>query len=296
MKYQPKDMLVGVTNHYNHKCIFCAHQIMNRPYGEIDPVLLKRIMQEAYDMGVRRVGLYTIGEMFLCKEIVTHIKNAKEIGFTYIYGDTNGALATKERMREVLLAGLNSIKFSINAGTRESYRIVHGKDQFETVIQNVKDCYSLKQETGLNFKLMVSVVVTTIIEDEVSIIKEMLGPYVDEFMIHDASDTLQKYSNEAGERKKSIYKDQSRKKKDDYICSMVFDRIHITHNGFLTACCQDFNDDLLIADLKKVSLYDAWNGEKFKRFREMHLTKKLEGTLCHGCLNGIYQPYEPLAP
>ena len=51
---------------------------------------------------------------------------------------------------------------------------------------------------------MVSVVVTTIIEDEVSIIKEMLGPYVDEFMIHDASNTLQKYSNEAGERKNSV--------------------------------------------------------------------------------------------
>lgn len=296
MKYLPRDMLVGVTNRCNHNCAFCAHQVIRSEYGEIDPVLLKRIMQEAYDMGVRRVGLYTIGEMFLCKDIVMHIQNAKEIGFTYIYGDTNGALATKERMREVLLAGLDSIKFSINAGTKESYRIIHGKDQFETVIQNVKDCYSLKQETGLNFRLMVSVVVTTITENDVDIIKEMLGPYADEFMIHDAVDTIQKYSNEEGDQKRSIYKKQSGERKGDYICSMVFDRIHITHNGFLTACCQDFNNDLLIADLKKVSLYDAWNGENFKRFREMHLTGKLDGTLCHGCMTGTYQPYKPLVP
>ena len=107
---------------------------------------------------------------------------------------------------------------------------------------------------------------------------------------------MAKYNTAHKQRKDKCNMSSAKKKKDDYICSMVFDRIHITHNGFLTACCQDFNDDLLIADLKKVSLYDAWNGEKFKRFREMHLTKKLEGTLCHGCLNGIYQPYEPLAP
>ena len=44
MKYPPKDMLVGVTNRCNHKCAFCAHQIMHQAYGEIDPVLLKRIM------------------------------------------------------------------------------------------------------------------------------------------------------------------------------------------------------------------------------------------------------------
>lgn len=295
-RYQPKDMLVGVTNRCNHECVFCPHQIMTQECGEIDPVLLKRILQEAYDMGVRRVGLYTVGEMFLCKEIVTHVKNAKEIGYEYIYGDTNGALATKERMREVFLAGLDSLKFSINAGTRESYHFIHGRDQFETVLQNVKNCHDLKEELGLNFKIMVSFVATTKTESEVDLLRKALEPYLDEFVVHNAVNIIKPYEHPPTDMREYLYKEESGKREKDYICSMVFDRIHITHDGFLTACCQDFNHDLLLADLKTTSLRDAWNGEKFEKFRERHLTKKLEGTLCHGCMVGDYRPYKPLIP
>ena len=84
MNVTPNDMLVEVTNRCNQACIFCAHRKMHMKQGEIDPDLMKRILQEAYDMGVRRVGLYTTGEMFLCKELETHIRNAKKIGFNYI--------------------------------------------------------------------------------------------------------------------------------------------------------------------------------------------------------------------
>lgn len=291
---QPKDMLVGVTNRCNYRCIFCAHQIMKRERGEIDPVLLKRILQEAYDMGVRRVGLYTVGEMFLCKEIVTHIRNAKEIGYEYIYGDTNGALATKERMREVFLAGLDSLKFSINAGTRESYQFIHGQDQFETVLQNVKDCHSLREELGLNFKIMVSFVSTTKTEGEAAALKKTLEPYIDRFVINEAENMLEIYEDRPEDLNDYLYKEGAGKRKDDYVCTMVFDRIHITHDGFLTACCVDFNHDLLIADLKTCSLRDAWYGENFEKFREMHRRRQLEGTLCYGCLTREYRPYKPL--
>lgn len=71
---------------------------MQIPQGEIKMKLLKRILQEAYDMDVRRIGIYTTGEIFLCKNIKEHIKNAKEIGYDYIYSDTNGALATVDNV------------------------------------------------------------------------------------------------------------------------------------------------------------------------------------------------------
>ena len=54
-------------------------------------------------------------------------------------------------------------------------------------------------------------------------------------------------------------------------CTMVLNRIHITYDGYLTACCQDFNYDLLLADLKKTSLKDAWYGEKAMALREAHI-------------------------
>jgi MoaA/NifB/PqqE/SkfB family radical SAM enzyme len=130
----PNDMLIEITNRCNYQCNFCTHSKMNHHFGDIDPEFLKRILREAYDMGVRRVGLYTIGEMFLCKDIVTHIKNAKETGYEYIYADTNGALADKNNLEAVITAGLDSIKFSINAGKAETYKIIHGHDKFENLL------------------------------------------------------------------------------------------------------------------------------------------------------------------
>jgi molybdenum cofactor biosynthesis enzyme MoaA len=147
---------------------------MKNKFGEIDVDFLKRILQEAYGMGLRRVGLYTIGEMFLCKKLVTHIENAKQIGYEYIYSDTNGLLATRENLMGVIMAGLNSIKFSINAGTRETYKLVHGHDTFDKVIENLKICYKLKQEVNQKLRIMVSYVVTKQNENEIDKLKKSL--------------------------------------------------------------------------------------------------------------------------
>lgn len=290
MVAQPKEMLIEVTNRCNYACIFCPHQTMKMKQGEIDPALLKRIMQEAYDMGIRRIGFYTTGEMFLCKEIATHIRNAKEIGFSYIYSDTNGALATKENMKKVLLAGLDSIKFSINAGTRETYQYIHGRDSFDKVLQNLKDCHSLKSELGLDFKLMVSCVTTNKAEEELEILKGLTEPYVDEFRMQGIC------VNRPSEPIDLSYLAPKKMEitKVHIPCSMVFDRVHITWDGYLTACCIDFDHDLLLADLKKMSLQEAWNCENAVNLRERHLRKDLKGTMCYNCLMDCYNVYSPL--
>ena len=44
---------------------------------------------------------------------------------------SNGALATPEKIRAVIDAGLDSIKFSINAPERKMYAFIHGKDDFD---------------------------------------------------------------------------------------------------------------------------------------------------------------------
>lgn len=77
-------------------------------------------------------------------------------------------------------------------------------------------------------------------------------------------------------------------------CSMVLNRIHITFDGFLTACCQDFNYDLILADLKNTSLREAWYGKNAIALREAHLNKSLDGLLCNNCIQDNYKEYKPL--
>ncbi len=289
-------MLVEITNRCNQACVFCAHCKMHMKQGEIAPDLMKRVLQEAYDMGVHRVGLYTTGEMFLCKEIETHIHNAKKIGFNYVYADTNGTLATKENMRKVVLGGIDSIKFSINAGTRETYRYIHGRDDFDAVFKNLVDCHALKKELGLNFKLMVSYVMTSKSEDEMSDFRDRISPYIDEFVPHSVRTMLLQDPEDLRELTPHKWEEFKPRIQTENLCPMVFNRIHATWDGFLTACCIDFNHDLLLADLKTMSLREAWNSKNAVLFRNRHLQKELTGTMCYNCVVNEYNSYSPLIP
>jgi pyruvate-formate lyase-activating enzyme len=289
LESKPNDMLVEVTNRCNYKCNFCTHSQMNHRFGDIDPVFLRKVLIEAYDMGIKRVGLYTIGEMFLCKDIITHIKNAKEIGYEYIYADTNGALADRKNLEAVITAGLDSIKFSINAGKRETYKKIHGQDKFETVLENLQTCYELKQNLNKKFKIMVSFVVTKENEDEVELLHDMVGPYINKYMVHPISI---RHNNEYDIR--NTLEPKMGKHIQKIPCFMVFTRLHITFEGYLSACCQDFNYDLLLADLKKTTLKEAWVSKNAIELRQAHMNRNVAGFLCDNCIKAEYRKYKPL--
>lgn len=59
-------------------------------------------------------------------------------------------------------------------------------------------------------------------------------------------------------------------------------------------CCADFQNYLVIADLKKESLAEAWNNEYAQMLRKRHLEHNLEGTLCYNCLKNCVSALKPL--
>jgi len=117
----------------------------------------------------------------------------------------------------------------------------------------------------------------------------MIGPYINEYMVHPISVR----HNDENDKRNSL-EPKMGKEKQEIPCSMVFTRIHITFDGKLTACCQDFNHDLLLADLKKTSLKEAWLSKNAIELRQAHINKNLEGYLCNNCVKAEYQKYEPL--
>ena len=217
------------------------------------------------------------------------LKNTKEVGYEYIYADTNGALADRKNLESVIMAGLDSIKFSINAGKRETYKKIHGQDKFETVLKNLRICYELKQNLNRKLKILVSFVVTKENEDEIELLRSMIQPYINEFMVHPI---WVRHNNENDTR--NILEPKRGKHIQKIPCFMVFTRLHITFDGYLTACCQDFNYDLLLADLKKTPVKEAWISKNFIELRRAHINRSVGGLLCDNCIKPKYQKYAPL--
>lgn len=224
----------------------------------------------------------------MSKNLDRYVAEAKKIGFEYVYITTNGALATPERVRPVIEAGLDSVKFSINAGTPETYKLIHGKDEFHKVISNLKFIAIYRKKYCKPSKIYVSYVVTRQNQNECETLKELVGPLVDDIIFCNVG-------NQGG----MMFEVNASLKVEggDLVskppCNMAFNRFHITWEGYLTLCCVDYQNYLVVADLNKSSLKEAWHNQLFVDLRRRHLTNKLKGTLCYNCL---YNKNEKVAP
>ena len=107
----------------------------------------------------------------------------KQKGYEYVYITSNGALAEPERMKKAIDAGVDSIKFSINAVEREAYKLIHGRDELEAVLKNLEWLYGYKEKHQIPINIYVSSVATRYNSNE-NAIREKLEPLCDELAIY----------------------------------------------------------------------------------------------------------------
>lgn len=282
--FPKKGMLIEVTNLCNDSCLFCFNRNMSREKGFIDSKFVFRILQEAYDLGMREVGFYTTGEPLLNNDIGDYIETAKKIGYTYTYITTNGFLANIDKMEELIKKGLNSIKFSINAISKEEYKFIHGKDDFETVTNNLKELYEYKIKNDLDINIFVSYIKTKYTNEEVDKIKSFFDNVCDEVVVMNVENQggLMPEINDLLICEDNDNDIDTTKK---IPCSYPFKSVIITREGYLTACCLDFQNYLAYSDLNKNSLKDAWYNSVITNFRKKQLEHDSSDTICTNCIN-----------
>ena len=300
IKQIPKNALVELTNACNHSCIFCYNPEMKRSISLIDINVFKSFILKAVSEGLEEVGLYSTGEPFMTKNLHQFVKIAKDSGLKRVYITSNGALAELSKVKACLEAGLDSIKFSINAGSKETYKIIHGHDDFEKVIKNLKDIYSYKKKNSIKLQLLCSFVFTDLTKKEVNSFKKKYQKFFDEEI------RFLKAANQGGhtkERSEILTNkiDNSNKnqnldlKKNFKPCGMLWDRLHLTAEGNLTACCVDYENDLVYKKFSdKEKIIDQFNSEKIVNLRNKHLKNNLKNTICYNCIYNENSKYNKI--
>ncbi len=266
----PRQIQVETSNICNHTCSFCAYTQMQRPKRHMDRDLFKRVVTEAYTCGAREIGLFAGAEPLTCKWIDEYIRYCREIGYEYIYISSNGALADEDKFKRVLDAGLNSIKFSVNGGNREVYKQVHGRDDFDRVVANIKFVSAYRKNVLQSVYLGVSFVGMPHTNATFEELKTVLSDYVDEIVYYEASNQ----SGHMPEFPDPPYRD----------CHLPFNKAHISREGYLKACCNDYENLLAIEDLNEMPIMEAWHSERFQALRRRHIENKLDGTVCGNCI------------
>ena len=285
----PDAIKIEITGRCNYNCSFCAQKSSLRKIGDIDRNFLYIILWEAKSIGVKEIGMFLLGESLLVKDLPEYIKYAKEVvGIEYVFITTNGSLCTPKKMISLIEAGLDSIKFSINAGTREKYKEMHNCDRFEEVVSNVKWLDNYKKENKIDtLRTCVSSILIPEDETELREFEKYMSQYVDDFYflpLYNQAGHIdgKKYDKIVGNPVRHANMVPS------IPCWALFNAAKITWNGWLTACCFDHDERFEIDDLNKVSLLEAWNNQKFVDMRKEHLGGEIhKKSFCAKCLGVV---------
>ena len=295
----PKNALVEVTNGCNHSCIFCKNSNQKRRVMTLTLDSYEDFIAQASKLGLEEVGLYATGEPFMTKNLEQYISIAKKHGLKRVYLTSNGALASLEKVKSCHLSGLDSIKFSINAIDRESYKLIHGSDDFDSVISNLREIKNWIDSSGEKLQLLCSCVMIPAFGDIRQEHTKQFGKYFEE-ILYQFSDSqggqAYEFTDEIGVSPHGIFANYGIEKLSSTVkpCPMVWNRYHLTAEGYLTACCVDYELDLVFSTLQTESLEQAWNNQIVQKLRTAHINTSLDGLLCNQCLRNTKLPFEPI--
>lgn len=274
-----KKLNFDICTFCNHACKFCSNSDKRTIKNATSLENFEKTMDNVLKyIEINELGLSAKGEVFLNKDFAKIVKLCKQkYKIPYVYVSSNGALCTKEKALEVLDAGLDSIKFSINATNRAKYKAVHKKDDFERVIKNFKMLLELKKQIFPHLKLFISSVLDDLSKDELKMHFEKI--FYENF---DLIDEIWYYP--LGFTAKTEVKSGKILRK----CAIIFNEIYINSDCSLGLCCKDYFDEMNFGSLLENDFLKLYNSKKFDIIRDAHIKSNFNGgglELCKRCLS-----------
>ena len=102
--------------------------------------------------------LQGMGEPFLNSDLARMVEFAKNKG-TFVYTYSNGSfLSTQDKWDTIINSGINLIRISIDGGTRNAYKMIHGKDNFQVIINNFPIFISRLKKDSPEIELWVTLI------------------------------------------------------------------------------------------------------------------------------------------
>lgn len=286
----PSSLNLELNNTCNQKCFFCPfhgeyakHKVKN---AVMDKERAKTILAHAANVGIGRkeLGLYLAGEAFLYKDLAEIIAYAKDLGFPYIFLTSNGVLADLEKMKRLIDAGLDSIRFSINAADRETYRIYHGTDHFDVVKENIKRLNDYIKDNDKNIITSISCVLTKETLGTKERFSKEFSEYVDEIVFFPLS--LSRMVDDTSIKAKYAIQSMEEAEIDpEYVCPLLFNTMYINAEEWVVPCCEAYDTMFAFGKLDdSCNFEEIWNNKLYQWYRSIFVNKEPDnGTICHNC-------------
>jgi radical SAM protein with 4Fe4S-binding SPASM domain len=293
----PVSILIDPSNVCNFKCTFCPtgnidmRRKSKRPIGRMSYELFKKIINDIskFESKINIIKLYKDGEPLLNKNIYKMINYAKKKNITNdLHITTNASLLNRENTANLINAGIDSIKISVehvsNKGYKDITQISH--TTYDDIYNNVAYLYKYKMANNPNVRLHVKIEDTGLTKKEIQKFMSDFTPISDTISI----DHLMGWAS-TGEQDLTLGVNSDKKTDGSYksnneknVCPTIFYSLSISFNGDISPCCIDWNHSLVLGNVNDNSLLEIWNGESVKSFRlDQLMGKRKSYDLCKSC-------------
>lgn len=272
----PFALQIELINSCNINCICCSAPINTRKKGYMSLSLFKKIIDEASNIGIKKIKPFLHGESFLHPrfiEMVRYIKSKKNLG---IIITTNGSMLDEKKSKLLFQSGLDyedEVVFSVLGYSKELHERVMQGIKHEDILTNIQTFLKLRRKYDSNVRVLVSFSRMPENEHEEKEFIKFWQKKVDDVQIFNVSKSFKKYKDS------KIVTPQRNK-----TCSVIWKILGIYWNGDVPICITDLNGDFIVGNLKDQSIVEIWNGKQFSSVRNLHRKNQFKKIpLCSKC-------------
>ncbi len=292
---------IETTNYCNMKCVMCPRTMyMTRKNIWIDDNLFEKLtnkvrmhdekdlnefwnwLEKDYHYNPNEVSengfyfsivsrclvLHGFGEPFLDKKLIERLEICKKKNIPTYFSCTPATM-TVEKAKKAMDAGLNVLKFSLDAMDEKKIQSIRGKRaNFADAVNKILELLEYKKEKKLKTLLVPCMIDLAMEKTDKKMHKDFLKFWSDKdvFAYIKSQDNRWLYENDANLKSKSHYENQ--------YCEYPWLSLTVMADGNVVPCTQVSNSELVLGNVNDNSLEDIWNGKKYKEFRKMHVTGK----------------------
>ena len=289
----PYNLSIEVSSLCNAGCVYCAHSREDHGQfeGNMPDELFEKILFDMKDFShqIKKVSMFGFGEPLCNRKLPKMILAVRKMGGVQeIDLTTNGILLTREYTDQLLDAGIDTIRISLQGLDSEAYRkICNVKIDFDEFIDNLRYLYEQRGSTRVRMKIA-DIAIRNVTDGEKRY-EDIFGPIADSIFIEHIMPIYSNVDYDGIDENIKIEAKNGREKIEqtqiNKVCHRAFYRCRVRTDGRVTAACCDSTQDVTFGNVYNENLVDIWNGKRRKDF----LIKLLKGerfqiTECRYCM------------
>jgi radical SAM protein with 4Fe4S-binding SPASM domain len=285
-------LYVDPSSACNFRCQFCptGHKdlIKSSAYKRslLDFSLFEKLLRdlEAFPEPLKVMRMNKIGEPLLNKKLPAMIALAKACGkVRYIDLATNAALFCPELLSKLVESGLDRLNISLEGINREQY-IEHAKSDinFDRLAENIRWLYPHRGSMEIAIKIPGNY----LSENDRKLFFELFGDCCDRIFIEEISPIWPEFNVEqrAGVKIQELAGQYKQSLEDKDVCTYIFYAMAVNSDGTVSACCPDWDQKLIVGNLRQQSLKEIWDSKPMHDLQIQHLQgKRRDNPVCRNC-------------